>query len=439
MNTRRTFVHLTALGLVCATGAARLPSARADEPAPRVLTHLHASGDFIDDPIALSEDGTRMAWITTDGATRAVLHVGAVGDDKNAKTFPYGSITAERVVFLDNDRVLVSDRDPSTRLAKGEVFGPKGSMIKIPAATDIAVGVAAGVPAITSWLKTDSPEGAKHTFNAWRRDNLKPIGKKVLVENREGRVAFAGSLYKPLYFLDGFGTLVGQKEGAYDKKKDIRRPELAAKADLFAGKLLEEKEIKDVVAFADFTGNLRKSHNNETHFAAFWPDRQVFSHVNAELFPTEAVAPITLPRPLGKYDPATLLYRPNPDGNLTVSLTIDPVNPEAVRAQKADKDWIDFYVLDTKARSVTPLLRVEGLGRPSTWWRAGNRVALLRKHKGFGRGGSDLDVLEFGEAKPAPAVATPAPAPAPTAPTDDKAEPAGGGGKGEKKAPAKTR
>src|SRR5262245_34574151 len=275
----------------------------ADEPAPRVVQHLHASGDFIDDPFALSEDGTQLAWITTDGATHAQLHIGPVGDETSAKSFPYSSITPERVQFIDAERVLVVDRNPTTKFARAEVFGPKGSLGKFGPATDIGVGKVGSVPSLVTWLKTTSPKGATHTFNAWRLDTLKPLGKKVvLVENAEGRVPFAGSLYKPLYFLDGFATLVGQKEGAYDKKKDIRRPEVAARADLFASKLLEEKEIKDVVAYAAFT-NMRKQHSNELSFVRFSDDRSQLELVNHDLFAADAVHVLNVPRPLRKYEP----------------------------------------------------------------------------------------------------------------------------------------
>lgn len=430
-------VHAIVAAFVATTASAAWSTALADEAAPaapRTLQHIHASGDFIDDPFALSDDGTRLAWITTDGATHAELHVATVGDDKSERKFPYSSITPERVQFLDAERVLVVDRHPTTRFTRAEVFGPKGSLGKFGPANEVGVGTAGGVPSLVTWMKATSPEGAKHTFTAWRLDNLKPLAKKVLVENREGRVPFAGSLYKPLYFLDGFGTLVGQKEGAYDKKKDIRRPDLAARADLFAGKLLEEKEIKDVVAYAEFT-NLRKLHNNETHFVYFSPDRTVLSHVGPELFASEAVTALNVPRPLRKYDAETLLYRPMPDGSVTFSLTVDTVNAEAVKAQKADKDWLDLYSLDVKSHALTQVLRLDGQGRPSTWFLAGNRMALLRKHKGFGRGGGDLDVLELGPEKPkaAPANAVKEPAPAKASDGDKGAAPASApsaGGKG---------
>ena len=183
------------------------------------------AGTSSTDPFALSEDGTRLAWITTDGATHAQLHVGPVGDEKSAKTFPYSSITPERVQFIDAERVLVVDRNPTSKYARAEVFGPKGRWASSAPPPTSALARWGGVPSLVTWLKTTSPKGATHTFNAWRLDTLKPLGKKVvLVENAEGRVPFAGSFYKPLYFLDGFATLVGQKRARTTRRRTSAGP-----------------------------------------------------------------------------------------------------------------------------------------------------------------------------------------------------------------------
>src|SRR5438046_2651395 len=71
---------------------------QAGPPAPRPFDRIHAEGDFIDDPFAISDDGTRIAWITTDGATHSKVHLAKIvasggGGDKKAVEFPYSSIT----------------------------------------------------------------------------------------------------------------------------------------------------------------------------------------------------------------------------------------------------------------------------------------------------------------------------------------------------------
>ena len=389
LDTSRLLAFATLLTVATAAPAS------AQDSALREIDHVRGDSDFIDDPFAVSADGSRLAWITTDGATKAQLHLGSVGNRRGDKTFNYGSITPERLEFLDADRVIVVERNPETRVVHAEVFGPTGGHGKFGPVSDIGLGTVGGVPAIVTWLKATTPNrGTTHTFSAYRRDNLKPLAKRVLSENPDGHIPFAGSLYKPLYFLNGFATLVGQKEGGYDKAHDIRRPDVAARTDLFAGKLLQEKEIKDVVSFAEFT-NVRKKHINETNFVRFSDDRSALELIDD----SDTVTPLSLPRPLGKYDPETLAYRPDADGNLTISLTVDPVNAEAVKAQKADKDWLDIYHVDVKSKAVTGVARIDGEKRPTGWYLAGARLALLRKHKGFGRGGPDLFLYELPVAK----------------------------------------
>ena len=51
--------------------------------------------------------------------------------------------------------------------------------------------------------------------------------------------------------------------------------------------------------------------------------------------------------------------------------------------------------VDRKTRAVNLTLRVPGEGRPSAWHQAGGRAAVLRKGKGFDRGGVALDVYDL--------------------------------------------
>jgi hypothetical protein len=395
--------------------------ALADPPTPPRLERYHAEGVFIDDPFALSADGARLAWITTDGATHADVHLASPGR-KGELSFPSGGINPERVVFLDAERVLVVDRNPETGFARGEVFGPTGrDKVRLGPVGGIALATVQGTAAIVTYTRANAAKGSvRHDFVAVRRDTLKPLARKTLVESG-GRIALDGGQYKPLFFEDGYAVLVAQKEGSYDKAHDIRKPDLEARLDVFAGTLVGEREIKDLVAWTQLI-KAREKHTNEARFVRFSEDLH-----RLELVDGDHVAELETPRPLGKYDPLTLAWQPLADG-LALSLTIDPVNPEAVRAQKADKDWLDVYRLDVKTKALTGIVRLDGEKRPTAWHLAGGRLAVLRKHKGFGRGGADLDVFEFAppaEKKAAPATTPTTPTtPTPTTPTTPTTAPA---------------
>lgn len=393
----------------------------AGAPALVKVDEYHAAGLFIDDPFALSDDGQSIAWITTDGATRAQLHFATVGKKGDAVELPYKSITPERVVFLDAERVLVVERNPTTHFARAEVYSRKGAAPgSFGPATDVGLGNVQGTPAIIAWLRAPGAKGNTHTFTAWRRDTLKPLGRKVMAENAGGKLPIAGSLYKPLYFLDGYALLVAQKEGEYDKKNDIRKPDLEGRVDVFSGKLVASREIKDVVAFT-VTAQLRAKHPNEAAFVRFSDDLQRLQLIDADDVTTD----LTPPHPLFRYDPQTLESHPTQPGGadtLDASLTVDPVNREAVKAQKADKDLLDVYRVDLKAKKLTQLARFDGQKRPTTWRLASGRLAVLRKHKGFGRGGADLEVYDVQGLRPVAAKAEPRATAAPTSKPEPKAD-----------------
>jgi hypothetical protein len=326
------------------------------------------------------------------------------GTERPVATHP--SVTPERVAFLDADRVIVIDRNPETGFARAQVYGPKGALPqRLGPADGIALATVGGVPAIVTYARQKTPKGIRHDLAAYRRDTLKPLAKKSLAEDGSGRVALLHAAYKPLFFLGGYAELVAQKEGDYDKTHDIRKPDMAARVDVFSGKLLAEHEITDVIAWAQLL-QIRKKHENERDFLRYTEDLHALQLVDA----ADRISPVETPRPLAKYDPPTLAYQPEASGALLFSLTIDPVNADAVRAQKADKDWLDFYRLDVATRALTPLVRLDGEKRASTWHAGGGRVGLLRKHKGFGRGGADLEIYDV----PQPASATKAPVPAKT-------------------------
>jgi hypothetical protein len=73
------------------------------------------------------------------------------------------------------------------------------------------------------------------------------------------------------------------------------------------------------------------------------------------------------------------------------------VNPDAVSRKKADPDEIDLYEVDRQTHAARLLLHIPGEGRRSTWQIVGNRLLLLRKGKGFDRGGVALELFDVGD------------------------------------------
>jgi hypothetical protein len=78
------------------------------------------------------------------------------------------------------------------------------------------------------------------------------------------------------------------------------------------------------------------------------------------------------------------------------------VNAEAVAAQKADADDLEVYHLDVKAKALSRVARIDGQKRATAFRLSGGRLGVLRKHKGFGRGGETLEIFELASLRPAP-------------------------------------
>jgi hypothetical protein len=82
---------------------------------------------------------------------------------------------------------------------------------------------------------------------------------------------------------------------------------------------------------------------------------------------------------------------------LYLSLSLDPLNPDALGRQKADKPYLDLYRvgITEKASVATRVLRVALDERPVIWVVGGRYVALLRKHKSFTRGGNEIEAHQL--------------------------------------------
>jgi hypothetical protein len=358
--------------------------------APTALQRLDAGHDgFIDDAYALRDDGKAVAYITTDGASAATLHLAEVGG--NNVNIAGAPIDASAVVWLSPTRVLVVRGTDGTSTAqaftatgadKAKPIGPFGRF---------AFATIDGKRAFVTYTRTEKRD-VEHAIVAYAVDTLKPLKKRTWREDAEGQIKQGPSSIKPLWWADGFTVLAGLRAGEFDKARDMRRPDRYARLDVFSGKLLSETEVQDVLGFTQVS-LVRRDAPNQPVIVRYSDDHKKLLMIDGI---TEHE--IVLPRELWKYDPATLAWQTLDDKRAAVSLTIDPVNPDAVNRRKADVDEIDLYEVDRQTYAVRPLLRIPGEGRRSSWQLAGNRAILLRKGKGFDRGGVTLELFDVTEA-----------------------------------------
>lgn len=373
----RTSIFLAILLASTAAAAAPTPLARYDA----------GGGGFIDDPFALRTDGKALAYITTDGATQATLHLAEVGgSDVKVAGAPTDAIA---LYWLSPTRVLLvrgKEGGSTAQLftaagAQKQKLGPFGQLV---------ISTVDGKPTIVTYTRSEK-RGVDHALVAYAADTLHPIRRRTWHEDAEGQIKQGPSSVKPLWWANGFTVLAALRAGEYDKARDIRRPDRYTRLDALTGKILDESEVQDVLGFTQVS-LLRRDAPNRTVIARFSDDRKQLLFVDGI-----TQYEVTLARPLWKYEPQTLAWQTLDDHAVALSLTVDPVNPDAVNRKKADVDEFDLFEIDRASHAARRVLVLDGQGRRSAWQRAERRLLLLRKGRGFDRGGVALELYDLGD------------------------------------------
>lgn len=366
--------------LLAATGAWGAP--------PAAVQRFDAGGaGFIDDAIALRDDGKAIAFLVTDGATNATLHLAELGGtDVKISGAPTDAVGVE---WTSPTRVLViSGRDGASTAQSFTAAG--ADKTKLGPFGRFAVATVDGKRAFVTYTRTEK-RGVEHTVVAYAMDTLKPLKRRTWREDAEGQIKQGASSVKPLWWADGFTVLAALRAGEFDKARDMRRPDRYARLDAFSGKVLAESEVQDVLTFTRVS-LLRRDAPNQPVILHYSDDRH-------RLLAIDGIAEyeLSLQRNLGMYEFSSLAWQTLDGKRVAFSLTVDPVNPDAVARKKADTDELDVYVLDRSTHATERVLMLPGEGRRSSWLVAARRMALLRKGKGFDRGGVALEIYDLDE------------------------------------------
>jgi hypothetical protein len=359
---------------------------------------MRSDKGFIDDPFAVDAETNRLALLRTDSASFAALEIIDLGTRKVTQAFRVGDPHAlfDRVLFAGpKGGLVVITRHPSTGQRTAQLFGPDGKAAgAIGPATDFATSSRGAVSTLVAWdRKTAATGETAYVVSQHRLDTLARLGT-----SRSWTIGKDGALKSPplnvITWQEGYTQIVGQKPGAYDAKKDVRLPGKGAVLDAFSGAFLSEFEIGDVTAWT-VVSQLRRTRVNRTLLAVINDERDAISVVDA----SGRRSPLTLPVPMRNYDPKSLAEQEAANRTLYFGLSLDPLNPEALGRQRADKPFFDLYRVRVSGDSVdtTRLLHVAIDERPVAWKVSGTLAAVLKKHKSFSRGGSEIEVYTVGE------------------------------------------
>jgi hypothetical protein len=349
---------------------------------------------FVDDPMAFDANESRFAYVHTDASQFmkiVVLKTSSLKPEVEIKIEDTTLIPKELVFSPDGSRLVMIWMDGYKGTRGALLFGlPGGKQLKkIGPATHAAVVAHKGQQVVA--LANVGPAGGGQSFGvtAFRtRDFRRVAAGKALVQSD---LTLKQPPMRLLYWGPGHTTVVGMQKGKYDKKRDIRLPERGVRYDLLQRKVLWSEEPKQVIPWTKAT-NMRPNHPGQLRFLEVSDDLQTmhFVDLNNEL------GSVTLPVKWSLYEPKSLVQTESWDNKtLYFSMTIDPVNPAAVKRQKADPERMDLYRLDPGPKA-TPLGQVLTGKRQFTWEAGRGYFGYLVKLKGFGRGGRELRLYRVG-------------------------------------------
>jgi hypothetical protein len=378
----RTASSLMTVALVLASASAH---AQRPTAAPAPLHKVHVEKGFIDDAIALSADGERLAYVISDGdlTTLVIEKIGGAAVKVKLQGLP--PIIAKLAFSPDGKYLLVVGDDREKEAKVAQVYAADGQPVKgkLGPATDLELASLQGAPVVMTFQVKRGKNDTSFTFTAHDLATLKVKKKKTLVTDKQGLLK--GLEMKVIAYMDGYQRLLGQRKGDFDKKNDIRKPENRSVVDTLTGKILESAEITDPMAFAE-VAKLRGERPAAEAFV-FVEELKTLGLVGRD----DGKAEIALPEKMLKYEPKTLQQQ-LAGQTIYFSLAVDPVNPDITAKGKTDRPDVDLYLLDLGTKKAQRLWRLE-CDRPTAWNVAAGRVVLLKKYKNFSRGGVDLEVL----------------------------------------------
>lgn len=388
---RRSGVILAALAVTTSVAAAQ--TRKAEPQGVTLAGSIKPDKGFLDDVFVFDGSGARVAVVMTDAGSFAEIAIYNVSDRKPIARFDVSSSTTNvtSLAFVGGgEQLFVVGRPTDEGDATGHVFDFSGKVIrKFGPGTDVVLTYVNGEQAVTVFQKKPGKKGGMdYTITVSKLETGKAIGKKrTLSADQDGFVKSIDMTIQ--YWRNGYTQLVGKKKGGYDKIKDQRMNDGEGVWDTLGWSLLRNTPVNDVIEYTKLLG-VRVEHQNES----------IFVHVPEDMKGVELVTPdnrrvpVKLAEQFYMYDPKSLVYELGRDGKFYFTLTIDPANPEAVNKKKMDPEVIDLYVLDPGAAeaNATRVARLPKNERRFTWHHAGGTWAVLRKHKGFGRGGQELEL-----------------------------------------------
>ena len=379
------------------------------QSAELVQTIKPAEG-FIDDPFAFDRAGSRLLYVNSDTGSSA--HVVVLDTFQrtelrrvNLKKFTIKPSKAE--FAIDGEHFVVWSEHNKTGKQVVALMSNKGKVIrKFGPALDIVrtdyegqdAMVVHDVLSIKSRPKrkrkrksvsTEESPAVRHSVAVYSVATGKLLGKKtdldLTAQDKSPTLDFTLK-----FWAKDFTVAVGIKGGEWDRKEDQRSPDFEGHYHMPTRTFSKRLPIKNIVAHRARMDRLVK-------YAKRSQDVVIKHNLSGIDFVSNGdFTAIQLGEPFHHYDPSTLITQAASGGSIFFSITIDPVHPDAAARRRAVKPWTDLYEYDLSSKQATRRARLlPEKGRKHAWRANSTHWAVMPRHIGFDRGGSELQIYKL--------------------------------------------
>jgi hypothetical protein len=358
-------------------------ASRAGDGAMKEIARVTVDDGVIHEGFAFDAAGVKVGYADTDGKGKTHLRVGVPGGKVASTDITAFSPAPERILFVGNHWFVVSNEGAR----RAAVVGPSGRIVReIGPFGDCFVSSARGNAFVTVTDKGDKADGHVYDIAAYRPDGGQ-LGHKQVTIAGDGTIA-GGSNLVFVAFTGGYLQALVKKPGRYDAKADVRGGTQMAVLDVLSGKTGASKNVGDIPRFLRFAEK-RAERPGLDAFVRLDDDGAGLELVG----PGEKVRPLALPGKLSLYETASLQQQASTaGGRLYFSLTVDPLNPEQIAAQKKGERALQVFEVNVGGAKVKRAGRVPlGETQGYSWAAAGSRLAVLRRTQASG--GNELVIF----------------------------------------------
>ena len=343
---------------------------------------------FIDDAIAT--DDTRIAYVATDGSTKAELHLVTLGTEQDA-TIDITSITLHPIALrlLGARAFVVGEAEDGSQTGTLFELAPTAKhpvIYKLGPATHVTPIAREGHTRVAVERVSQLTDGGtRHEVSLHAIETGARLGIGHLdldAQNTNKQLDFHVN-----HWADGGSRAFGIKGGEWNPKEDTRSPNAEGTYDVVAGKIIERTPISDLFEQRKRYQTLADVGTTIDFVRMAWDNQSV------QLWQAGRPKSLVLDQPISQYDPKSLQGEPLSDGTAWIALKIDPVNPDAVARKRADPEYLDVFHVASDGKA-TRVARVLGTNTRFKLGAMHDRFWLLERSSGFDRGGKSLTVYK---------------------------------------------